>query len=660
MNTFTLNGDVYEAISSINEGVANLGYNVKEVVDEAVDNILDDNILDNAEQDEKSKTSIQKETVDNIIDKKENNNIFDFYMINKNHSNLEININVFEEYSNIFNFNKQIYEQDSENTISFLITGNHLKKINPNKIFEAGKSEKNIYSNIHEYRNKNGRFSYGNTAGISIANEISFFYKEKNKNWMVINLIFNEKDFKAFKTKPRRITLIEESKLNSKGVDLNIESGTILYVKKIRKQKYLPLTLNEIVEQIKQHISVTYFHEIQILKKKIIINGTEIKGIHPLGLDLLASNLTYIMPRVFAKYEITLEEILNELGKDFNSEEWLEDFKELFKQSGQKLDIKNESIKIILITINPNLNKSNMRNLNSLKKYENLSKIYFPNYDYSGFFILRNNRYINSALGMLGIVKDHPDYTRFRGQISFNPIFDSFFNIQPNKNKNHLDHVIVHLLQKKILKDDNLNGDSVTSKIKNAIKDSNKAIKDKKIITIEERKLNLVCKAEKLKIHLDKYHQDSNNICNIITKINNQVTDDGLSSIEKDLRTLNCIYEKNKEILFDDIDRMVKRATKINKRKCLDCNQEFLNTEKYNNIDKKLLLQEIIYYFGNPFQEIELQILTYIIYSINPINQLPKFNILDSKTDEGLDSLIQIHNNLFNELNWLRCSIKSC
>lgn len=75
-----------------------------------------------------------------------------------------------------------------------------------------------------------------------------------------------------------------------------------------------------------------------------------------------------------------------------------------------------------------------------------MNEIYYPNYNYKGFYSKRNSKYIGRTMGMLGIVVDHHPHTRFRGQISFSAVFNELFLIQINKNRNSISNLLRELI----------------------------------------------------------------------------------------------------------------------------------------------------------------------------------------------------------------------
>lgn len=532
----------------------------------------------------------------------------------------------------------RVEDVEKEYRLSYIISDNGNGYIDMENFYEKSDKQVKKYKTIEEYLVKNGYFSFGNLSHTNLSSDISFYSKiGPGTTWIVTSLIYDEQSERALKSIPREISKEEIDMFVSKNINLDIDSGSILYVKGIRNSEVYPGNVNDIVENLLNIYGLTYYDEIKENKidnslkkksKKIIINGQEVKPFDPLGLDLTDD---YIKPKVFGKYIITLEEVLDKLNDSSLRKRIYNEYLGLFSRE----ELLKEAITVTLVALNPNLiNRGNGYDIIK-RNYRDLDPRYFPSYDYKGFYIKRNNRYIGRALGMLGIVVDHPSHSKFRGEISFHPCFDVLFKIESNKNRNNkLQAVIIELIQQKIEEDESLSGNTTDSRIKNVINCKNPKSNLQTKVSRYER---LIKKCETLKRDFSKYNESVENIEKILKDLYTLDKESDLLEIEEIVKNFEFEYVKLNNIKYKDIINIKGRINVMKDRKYLN---SILEVTKY---------LDIISGVGSPLQEGELVNIFYLLYSLMP----DKFEmrLLDYNTDKSLDSMIAINQDQFHKLN---------
>lgn len=162
-----------------------------------------------------------------------------------------------------------------------------------------------------------------------------------------------------------------------------------------------------------------------------------------------------------------------------------------------------------------------------------MNEIYYPNYNYKGFYSKRNSRYIGRTMGVLGIVADHPSHTKFRGEISFSPVFDQLFLIQINKNRNSISNLLRKSIEMKISKDENLKGDGASAKIRNFLEHVKFIGEPIAINDFETRIIKLQRKYDELKEKLKNYNQNIDRIKEILEKIGSISLEEEIDELEE-------------------------------------------------------------------------------------------------------------------------------
>ncbi len=387
----------------LDEGLANIGYTIGEAIMEAIDDGID------AKAD-------------------------------------DIQIKLFKESFSEFKKSEDNNDFSNENIAyrcSYIVCDNGIGIKNLENIFNFGNKANVGYSDKDDYLGKNGRFHYGIISHINVGAKVTFYSKTQSDNqWGFTTLNYDRYANCGYVSRVKEMSEKDREKLITLGIELPEQSGVVLYVKGVRKTEFNYREIEILKPQLIEQLGITYYDF--LCNNIIAIDDISIKALHPLGENLSDD---FITPYVFGTYEIGLNEVLNDLDDNIAEQEIISKFKKIFNNKDEMLD---EKIKIKLSAINTNFtNYMNKINI----EFPYLEDIYKPIPKHSGFYIKRNGRYIGRALGMLGIVKDHPKFSKFRGEISFNPIFDEFFNIQINKNRNTLSKTLIYLIQQKIEKD---------------------------------------------------------------------------------------------------------------------------------------------------------------------------------------------------------------
>lgn len=131
-------------------------------------------------------------------------------------------------------------------------------------------------------------------------------------------------------------------------------------------------------------MSITY-REYLINNYRIDLNNKQVNSWDPFVFDIKYEE---IKSRVISKYNISLQDIFQELNDKIIQEEIHSNFKDIFKT--QK-DMLNEKINITLYALSSKFTNQKQK---ISRTYKELSEYIFPNIDDSGFYIKRNKRYI--------------------------------------------------------------------------------------------------------------------------------------------------------------------------------------------------------------------------------------------------------------------------
>lgn len=570
----------------LDEGKANIGYTIEEAIMEAIDDSLDGKAAN-------------------------------------------IQIKLFEEIFTEFKENGNFDDGTMARRCSYVVCDNGIGMKSIKEIFNFGNKTNIKYKDRNEYLTKNSRFHYGCISHINVGSQIIFYSKTiTDDKWKEITLNYDRYVNCGYISNVRYVTEKEKKVLGARGIRLPHNSGSLIYVRGIRKMEFDFSDIESLRANLVKQVGITYCTPLNG-QCNITIDDTNVIGLNPLGEELTDK---LIKPNLFGKYEISLREIFSKLDDNIAKEELISKFKEVFSNEEELL---NETIKIKLVSINENFTYKHKK---IKEKFPNLNDVYFPKLCNSGFYIKRNNRYIGRALGMLGIIDDHPSYNRFRGEISFNPIFDEFFKIQINKNRNSLSKILKSLIEEKIRRDNQLQGSTVGTKIQIAIgANKQKNIHKSKIPvknSLEDKIKKLKDKAKGIKRNLENYYQDTNKVDIVLNLLEGEtLVIDEIARLER----LYAEYQKKYKCIYKDVTFLIKRIT-INKKKKM-----LKNIKQFKYIDIFSLIRE-------PKQEGELYGVFYLMYVLFPDKF--DFHLIDYDTNEGLDCLVEINSQLFNELNF--------
>lgn len=541
-----------------------------------------------------------------------------------------IEIKIFEE-----DYTSKFKESIIAERYSYIIFDDGNGTIDVNKIFDFGEEKEEIYTSKKEYYTKNGKFHYGTISHINVGEEVSFFSKVKeNSKWKVCSLIYNKKNNCGYISEEREISEEEGHLLKLHEINLSIESGSILLVRGVKKTSFGYNDINRCCEHVINELGVTYYEYLkgnvkskkrnivtilrykgknivkkfndsymeimrQINKDEILnikINNQEIKPLNPLCTDLTDSR---VKPVVFGRYKITLREIMEWYKDEIDEYDKKNEFSHIFTED----ELKDMAIEIKLVAIG----KSKILELYG--KSKNLSEIYYPKYNYKGFYNKRNNRYIGKAMGMLGIVVDHPSHTRFRGEISFSPVFDELFLIQINKNRNSISILLRELIEIKIAEDQNLKGDGASAKIRNFLETGEFVNEDVSYNDFETRIIKLERKANELKEKLRKYSQNTDIISEIIERVRSISTEEEINKLEERFAAEKSKYEENNKILFSNFNNLIARIKRYNSSsKLKGSDVEWMNGLKSPDVEGEIYgIFLVIYLLYKEYFDFELK-----------------------------------------------------
>lgn len=577
--------------SFLDEGMANIGYTLPESIMEAIDDGINAKAKD-------IQIKLFKESFTEFKESEGNNNF----------SNKNIALRC-----------------------SYIVCDNGVGIEDLENVFNFGNKLNVGYSDKDDYMCKNGRFHYGIISHINVGAKVILYSKTESDNyWRFITLNYDRYANCAYISRVNEMSEKDIEELISIGIELPEKSGVVLYVKGVRKTEFNYREIEILKPELVEQVGITYYD--YLCNNNISIDDISVKELHPLGENLTDN---FIKPYVFATYEISLNEVLSNLDDNIVEQELISKFKKIFNN---KEEMVNETIRIKLSAININFTDC-IKKINS--KFPCLEDIYKPIPKYSGFYIKRNGRYIGRALGMLGIVKDHPKFSKFRGEISFSPIFDEFFNIQINKNRNTLSKTLIYLIQRNIEKDKELEGGTASAKIESAIRrgKDNKNFQYNPTSKMETRIRNLKATAGILKRKLENYIQDTKKVDESLILLHKEILEN--SEVERigiQLAQLNIEYEKNNLHIYKDVTSIIKRVLLDRKRKSL------------RNISEETEYVHLISKIKEPLQEGELYGVLYLLYIIYPDRF--DFKLLGYDTDECLDCLVKIHSALFYEMNF--------
>lgn len=518
-----------------------------------------------------------------------------------------IEIKIFEE--DYAGFNSKLEKNITAKRYCYIIIDDGDGKLDVNKIFDFGNEKEEIYISKKEYYTKNGKYRYGAISHINVGEEVYFYSKIKGNNkWNVCGLLYNRKDNCGYISEKREITKEEEEMFKLKDIDLSIESGSILLVRGIKKTNAGYKDINKFCEAIINELGVTYYdylsgrnririvpfkgsRNITMSKKfsmgnmtqvnrhkllKIKVNGQDIKPLNPLCTDL---NDISIKPVVFGKYKITLGEVFEIYKDELDEDDKKSELSKIFTEN----ELKRMAIEIKLVAI------KKKKELERYPQGRNLNEIYYPNYNYKGFYNKRNNRYIGRAMGMLGIVVDHPSHARFRGEISFTPVFDELFLIQINKNRNSISNLLRELIEMKISEDENLKGDGANAKIRNFLETGKFANELTPHNDFETRIINLERKSNELREKLKKYNQNIDIVNEILEKTRVISLEEEINELEERFAAEKSKYEENNKILFLNFSNLISRIKKYNSAsKLKESTIEWMNNMKAPDVEGEI------------------------------------------------------------------------
>lgn len=509
-------------------------------------------------------------------------------------------------------------------------------------VFEYRSEETVTYSSKEEYMTKNGRFHFGDFSHLNVGDEVSFYTKtSRNKEWLGCTLKYDRLKNCPYISDVKFMSNSVKELILAAGIKISNESGAILFVRGIHKNAIFE-DLEAFELNLVNELGVTY-HDYLIKRHEstnenvysIKVENVKVAPINPL---CEISNDELIKPKVFGEYTITLDEVFNKQCDRIDEYQIIEKFSGIFDEQ----ELRDLEIHVRLVAINPNFSNPKMK-AKIKKKFPDLSDIYFPSPSYSGVYIKRNNRYVGRALGMLGIVRNHMSHTKFRGEIYFSPVFDQFFTIQADKNRNNLSEIISELIQEKILGDSNLKGGTVAMRIINAINSVTASGEIEQLYLddkskIEDKRKTLLRRAGKLKERLEKYYQDTEKIDDIISKTKNIDSSD-LEKLEELVAQVHSEYMQNHDKIYKDIDYLIDRVKAKRRKRVLSI----------DDAAEKIVL-DFLENIKEPCTEGELYGIFCLVQPLWP--EVFGFKTIGYHTRDGVDLIVDIPEELFEEFNF--------
>lgn len=383
-------------------------------------------------------------------------------------------------------FNEEIEIEIDDKTIksdrlSYIIGDNGRGIEQLEELFNFGEYKGERFKNIEELKTKNGIYHYGVISHLNVGIFVTFYSKTKNKDWKMINVYYDQYKKKAFIDNSKSLNQENMNQLNALYRNkIPTVSGSIIYVRGVNKDNIVEV--NENIAEIKnqkenildQNNSIRYIENILLQKigikykisledninpVKITVNNinVESKDIF-LQSEELPENLR--TNNCFARYKISLKQIIDKLKDDIKAEILFQRYCHLFETKDKLLE---ECIEIDFYALSSEYKSKKIQN-----KYKEQGYL-VPSPYYSGLFVRRNNIYMGNVAKIMNIFNFHPSFNTLRGEVRFCPIFDDFFEIQINKNKYRISNVLESLIEETINDDNKLVGKTAKSKIKNAL-----------------------------------------------------------------------------------------------------------------------------------------------------------------------------------------------
>lgn len=284
-----------------------------------------------------------------------------------------------------------------------------------------------------------------------------------------------------------------------------------------------------------------------------------------------------------------------------------------------------------------------------------------PNIRNSGLFIRRNNRYIGGhPFKVENVIFNHNDFNNLRGELTFSPVFDKIFGIQINKNRCEITESLENIIKRKVDSDINLKGTTTRSRLVNAIKGefSNNVIQNNN----EKGKFTRGTKRNIIEIR-KKFNEFMSDIDvqYVSRDFIKEITDE-ISQFSKE-----NIKEFTEKDVLNLLDR-VKRNKGRFEKKYKQVNEDFI--KDYNIFIKRVdqsrnsLILHLIDGESEGYQllqgEIEPKNEAEMFSLLNKFNNMKKgineknvfdFNIKDYDYINGIDCLIEVNEDLYNELD---------
>ncbi len=575
----TMNIKNYTKTNILNKGLINLGFETDEAI---------------------------REYIDNEFDAGGNN----------------IRIKIFKNNYKVFSIDENEKSKEAQRFAFAIIgNGNSFEYKELEKVFSIGDVDE-----IKQIFNKtiNGKFHYGIISGLGIGYSLKIFTKKEHEDFYTGKEIhYNELSDNTYESNIFEVNNEQiKSELGSL-YDSDFIKGTIIIVEGITEKKLWKKIdgKERFLESCKNNIGITYYEqlkhgnkiELQYENDKKI----EIKPIDPIGVDLPDD----IKSHCIANYTISLRELLERID-DIE--------KEKIKYLINNKAVKSEE-KISIRFYKLGTEKYSRKEAKFRKDWPEISEYCLPSTKYTGIYVKRNNRYIGSVIDVGDIFGrvNHQSFTRFRGVIEFNSLFDDYLGIQINKNRSNVSEVIKEIIDERIMNDSNLKGDTPFSRITSAI-ESNNDENEKMLLNDYEYK-QLSEKLNKLRANLDRYNQDTK----CLDKIEDMIIKKGnIAEIKIRLSEKEADYINNKKCKYKYIDNLIKRVVNDN------------NTKRLTNTNDEFKMFE-----GIKEAEIEIDVYKWFSYIWLLKPELFEFDPIKYHTQEGVDYVVKLKKDIYDELN---------
>lgn len=611
-----INFEGFREYEKVNEGLINLGFTVYEAIMESIDDSID-----------------------------------------ANSNEIEVLLGEKDIIRNINN------ENIVSNRIEYIIIDNGDGIENLIEVFDFGRKKEHIYMNREDYKSKNGIYHYGAISHINVGTEVIIYSKTYNGQWKGIKMIYDEYTQKTEISKERKLGNDEVSelmKLCKKEED--IKKGSIVHVKGVsrkyigREERRSPNRESKIkvmTNKISQKISLTYKWYLENKEEfNIKVNN---KNITAQDIFLEGAELPERLRTTdkFTCYQITLKELLEELNDEVLKESLLG----LFNFLGDEETILDEKIAIELYALSEKWKDTDKTDKDEYERNGYL----VPNIENSGLYIRRNNRYIGGhPFKVENVIFNHNDFNNLRGELRFSPVFDKIFGIQINKNRCEITESLENIIEHKVYNDKKLKGKTCRSRLVNAIKGefSSNAIQNNNVQGVFTRgtKNRVIEVRKKLKEFSStiEIQYVSKEFINEINNVISELRTDNISKFnEKDILFLLANVNRKKEILerkykqlegdfIKDYKIFMKRVEQLKAAKVLQLIDG--ESEGYEPLHGEIEPQNEAEMFSllNKFKNIYKNINGKSFFD---------FHIKDYDYINGIDCLIEVEDDLYNELD---------